>query len=377
MSPRRATVALALVLLATAAPAAAQDKPAAPKVTVLGPKELAFAAEGGKDTAEAELQVDNPGPAPAQAQLKLDGSTAKSLELEPTTLSVPPGITRPKVKVSGLEALDRKATAYAVITIGEARTVLPVRVTNERTLPRSIVFVALAVFAFLFVVSVAIAAKAKVLTGPAGNAKWTFESWATTLTAAGALLTTVTSAATLPEVPRRFDKETLVELSLVFALVLVAAPFLAKVFRKRLPEGTPDEKAKARIAEAAGVTSHHWAVLLGASLTGAAVIGQLLTLHYLGRELTNGATARTAVSVVSIALLVGASLYLWRTIFHELAPRDWMKEATAAAEAAAKAYQRVKLVPDAEVAGATTPEAATVAVDEAPPPAQPIVFKMP
>lgn len=381
------TAGLALLLCAVAcAPAGAADAEG-PFVTILGPKELSFAASPGKPDASAELQIDNPTGAPAHFDLVLGASTLDEVKLDTKTLDVPPGVHRQKISVSGLKDLDKKGRAFLVAQIGNSRTAVPVTITNPRKSPRDVVVATFVVFLVLTGFALGIAMRAGQLAAPAGNPKWGFESWATSLTGAGAILTTVVSSATLPDVPQRFDKNTLTELSLVFALLVFIGPFLAKVLRKK----PPSDATEAALARKYGVVNHHWAILVAASLVSAAVLGQLLTLALVARELANDATVRDVALGVTALLVVGALIYIWRTLFKELAPRDWMKMARDAETAEAAAFTWVKIKPDdpdvADVLAAEQVQRMLVAPEtgEAPPaeavvgpgPAQALVWKMP
>jgi hypothetical protein len=159
----------------------------------------------------------------------------------------------------------------------------------------------------------------------APNPKWSFSSWATTLTAAGALLGTVLGQATFPTVPDKISKAELVNLNIFFALVLVVGPFLFEALRVFRPEEAKN-----------GRTGNNLTVLIACGFTVWAVIGQLGSFGLLGWELLGGGNAGR-LGAIATGIFVILALWYFFTTASETVVRDWKKEEEEAKKAAEEA----------------------------------------
>jgi hypothetical protein len=348
----RAALLIALALLLTAASAGAVDKPAGaaqkppPKISSLAAEPVEAKAKSGEDVAVAKVPLLNPGRS-ADLTIAFQASSSKSVKLlGPKKVSIGPEITSVHVRLTGVKQLEEKAQGYVLILGGEEPVTQAVKITpapqGSRDWAETIVVSTLIVFAVLFfgvLVAAGLSSKGK-LGALSPGPSWSFSSWATTLTAVGALLATVVGDATLPDVPERLSKDTLTQLNLAFAVLLVVGPFVFQIFRAPSADASDQE---------AGLTGYNWALLFACSLTAAAVLGQILTLGMLGVELTEG-TWQEAVRVATGLLALGALVYFRRTAW-DLATTDWKKKAEAEAAAAAAMVQKVEIVkrpPDGE-----------------------------
>lgn len=214
------------------------------------------------------------------------------------------------------------------------------------------------------------------LRGPAPGPKWSFDSWATTFTAVGAIFGTVLGKLTLPTVPSQIDENTLVQLNLFFGALLAVGPFIFVAARRKplkddsevdtvrkALEGAKaecakpsengnnksrkkaDEKvrsAEKRLDEIESVRLGLWGyspMLLAAySITAAAVFGELAAVTLLVTEVTKGGW--DALVIVAAALL--ALFAAWYFVFtsYEQVSKDWLKDAQ---DAEKKAKQPLKV----------------------------------
>jgi hypothetical protein len=155
--------------------------------------------------------------------------------------------------------------------------------------------------------------KCAMLTKPAPGPKWSFESWATTSTALGAVLGTVLASTVVPAVPRQISKDSLVALNLVFAGMVVVAPFLFQAIRRG--DG-------AKVDQDAGLWGYNWALALACAITGGAVLGELATLALVGWEIAGAGFWGYLLLVAIIGLGLLAARYFVVTA-RELATTDW------------------------------------------------------
>lgn len=152
-----------------------------------------------------------------------------------------------------------------------------------------------------------------VLCGRAPGAKWSFESWATHLTAAGGLFGTVLAAASLPPAPMQIDKESLVALSLLFPALAVSAPFVFQALRRAKVDAAAEED---------GRWGYKWALLVACWLTLSAVFGELATLGLLAWVIVGGGLGGVVLEVGLATLVVLAAYYVVTTSY-ALVSTDW------------------------------------------------------
>jgi hypothetical protein len=149
---------------------------------------------------------------------------------------------------------------------------------------------------------------------PLGPVNWSFtDSWATTLTAVGALLGTILSSTdALPEKTELLTKGGFAGLSLFFGLLTLVAPLLFRAFA-RVPKIAPREPKDPPYHQ--GIVG---VFLAATAITLWAVIGQLGTAIVLLQEVAAAAALTPSLSWLFLAFLVASlafvALYAWRTI---------------------------------------------------------------
>lgn len=179
--------------------------------------------------------------------------------------------------------------------------------------------------------------------------KWSFDSWSTNLTAAAAGVGTVMTTAALPKHPHPVDENGLVSLSLLFGLLVVAAPFVFQSIRN--PKASPEDQD-------AGFWGFNITLLLACVLTIAAVVGELTALSLLYWEiLGGGGWGKVVVGVASAAGLV--AVYYFRVTVPPLAGADWHHKRHTARE---RHSERTRLAFQAAFAEVPQPENRPVVV---------------
>jgi len=149
-----------------------------------------------------------------------------------------------------------------------------------------------------------------------GAAGWTFsDSWASNLTAVGALLGTVLAAAALPENLSLLSKAQYASLNLFFGVLAVIAAFIynAVVAKKEVPADPPTSPRASYQTE--GFVPMY---LFSSMVTLWAVWGEIGTLYVM---LTDAIGHARFTSPQSVVFLIGtavvgaaAALYAWRTV---------------------------------------------------------------
>jgi hypothetical protein len=140
---------------------------------------------------------------------------------------------------------------------------------------------------------------------PAPGPKWTFSSWATNLTATGAVLGTVLAGATLPKTPRPLDTDTLKALNLFFGLLVVAGPFVFQCIRNPKVSATdPDD----------GRWGWNIGLLVGCCLTIAATVGEFTTLAVVYWILLGGGGWGWVAVLIAVLAGAGAAYYFLVTV---------------------------------------------------------------
>jgi len=138
---------------------------------------------------------------------------------------------------------------------------------------------------------------------PVGPATFSFnDSWASTLTAVGAILGTTLSTGDVFSTD--FDKATFAGLNLLFGTLIVVAPF----FYTAVSKGTVIDDGSTTGAKKTVYQGYVVAFLVSAAITLWAVLGELVTLHFLLKEVVTGVppsvTAIIAAVMGTTALLV-------------------------------------------------------------------------
>lgn len=319
--------ATALFLIASSTANAAPR----PEISVLGEGILEVEAEEGEDTAEVYLTLLNAGDQPARIAVSFeaaDSAGATVSQVDPATIDAE-SADRVKVTFSELEELAEPSEGQLVITggatpVAQAVGIMPAPQPSAPWAQIIAIGAAFASFLFMAVIVGVMPREAlRLLWKRAPGPKWSFDSWATTLTAAGALLGTVLGEATLPDVPDQIDKETIVRLNLLFAVVLVIAPFVFQAIRPPNLNAADQES---------GLTGFSIVLIFSCSLTFGAVLGELGTLALLSWEVIGGGVWGSVAVGIAGAVAALATYYFLVTT-RSLATTDWEAEAAAVAEA--------------------------------------------
>ena len=327
------TLAEASVFLAIAAilaPTAIAQAQTTPTLTLPeGTTALTVKGDSGEDTAQAHLPVFNSSTGRITPTVKLQASSADGLELSSVTEPrVPPGAAGSiDLTFKGLSDLDEKVDGQLVVSGGTAPQLREVSITPG---PQPAVGISWAI------VVCAIAAAAVVLMlvwvrressrdsdlqGNLEKAAPTLtldfgKSWSTNLTAIGGVLATVLAGVTYPDVPRQIGKDGVTALSLLFAGLVVVAPFVFQGLR----HNPPDQKALRDL------TGTNRGLAIACSITFGAVIGELLTLVLLGWELIQG-TVGVLLLFLGVLVLCGLAARYTRHGIRDFLLRDWEWEA--------------------------------------------------
>lgn len=321
---RHSVLLIAVIVAALVGPATAQAT-GGEGVTVLSSSNaVTVSAAEGKDSAETHLALFNESPTSTPLTVRFDGSSNAAVKVASTTPSQLPAetVTRVAVVFEGLEELHEAVSGELVILGGPHPVAQSVEVTPAPQ-PSSD-WVLLIFFASLFAAAfVALAVVGnmpkddlKPLKYAAPGAKWEAKSWATTLTATGALLGTVLGGVTFPTYPEQISKESLVNLNLFFGALVVIGPFLFQALRRK----TVSEKD--RKAERYGT---NLTLLLTSAVTIWAVFGQLAAFALLGFELISTEWLAALIAVGLGLLALGAARYFFLTM-SEAVIRNWSTE---------------------------------------------------
>ena len=299
---------------------------------------LKVSAKKGQDQATSTIFVLNEGKEQASVEVSFvapPGTTVTANANAPV-----PGSSVAPVEVTfgGLNGLDKEIVGALAISGGSAPLARSVEITPAidptRDWPRDILFFSLVMALLLACISVGWVEKKanlKRLLTPAPGPKWSLDSWATTVTAAGAVLGTVLGALTFPDTPEQVSKDTLVSLNVFFGLLLVTGPFLLKALRR--PSASPTDQE-------GGLWGTNLTVLLASCMILAAVVGEIATLGLLFSELLDGNAAWVAVTSAVLAEVV--ALFYFVTTIPRIVATDWTALA-AEAKASEKEADRARM----------------------------------
>lgn len=297
-----ASVLIVISLLCASGSVAAATAQA-PSLSLLGTSNtLKVTGSEGEDAATGYISLLNPGQQPVDISVAFQAASSDTVKIAmvtPTTVA-PGAAQRVGVTFSGLQDLEGAATGQLVITSGESPVAQSVEV-DPAPQPSAPWPEVLIVASFLVALTLALAVVGNMpgndrspLRNPAPGAKWSFSSWATTLTGAGAVFGTALATATLPAFPDQIGKPTLVNLNILFGLLAVLAPFLFQALRRR--KVTDDEQDAAR-------TGTNLTLLIACSITLWALLGQLGAFALLAWELIGGGAV--AWAVLAALFLIG------------------------------------------------------------------------
>lgn len=285
---------------------------------------ITVTAGEGKDTAETHLTLFNENPTHSRLEVRFEASSNASVKVVSATPKRLPAeeVTRVAVVFEGLESLREPVSGELVVIAGPDPIAQSVEVKPApqptAPWPLLILFVPLfgAIFVALMVVGNMPGDDLAPLRYAAPGTKWEAKSWATTLTAAGALLGTVLGGVTFPSYPEQISKESLVNLNLLFGALVVIGPFLFQALRRR----TVDEKD--RKAERFGT---NLTLLMTSAVTLWAVFGQLAAFALLTWELISAEWLAAIIVVALVLLAISAARYFILTM-SEAVIRNWSTE---------------------------------------------------
>jgi len=280
---------------------------------------LEVSGEEGKDTATGYFTLFNPSDKATPIEVKFQAASSEKLTVDKVTPElVPPGeAQRVGVTFSGMENLDAAVSGQLVVLGGVTPVAQAVKVSPapRPDMPWAEVLIGVSFFiaAFLALAVVGAMESTASLRNAAPGPKWSFDSWATTLTGAGAIFGTVLAEVTLPSFTEQFSKETLTNLSLFFGILVVLAPFIFQATRRRTPVTTAEEEER---------VGTNLTLLIACTITLWAVLGQLGTFALLGWELIGDEPLRW-VAMLAILLIAGLAVRYFLITASLLVRRDW------------------------------------------------------
>lgn len=322
-------------------PAAAQpagqgqqaQPPAAAELTLINPGPLTVDASEGKDTAIAYLTLENPGKTGVEYGVRFLATSSKAVEFEDLTSQVLPrgAVRRVALSFSGLKALNEAVSGQIVIsgsapTISETAEVQPAP-QPEVAWPPVVIFVSFFAALLLSLAIVPSRPGLGVLKTPAPGPKLSFESWATSLTAAGAIVGTVIGGVVFPSFPQQISKQALLNLGVFFAAVVVVAPFVFEALRLIRPGKGEEEK---------GRVGTNLGLLIACALTMWGVLGELGSLSLLVWELATSDVERSWMLGCIALIAVLAARYFLISVYY-LVRKEWAAEEAEAAAVTAPA----------------------------------------
>jgi hypothetical protein len=274
-----------------------------------GPETLEVTGEKGDDSATGYLTLLNSGESPLPVRISFQAGSDEGLtagEVKPRSI---PSHTAERVAItfSGLGSLDEAASGQLIVEGGES--VLSKTVEVKPGLQPAAEWPAVLIgvsftLALLLGLYVAIGADNADLARPAPGPKLTFESWASTFTAVGAVLGTVLPEVAYPPFPEQIGKDTLVSLNLLFLALIAFAPFSYQALRR---------SDAGEVGEDEGMVGTNLTLLLACTLTLWAVLGELGTVTLLASELVGGELPELVVLFGAALVFVLAILYFLRT----------------------------------------------------------------
>jgi hypothetical protein len=141
------------------------------------------------------------------------------------------------------------------------------------------------------------------------------KSFATTLTAVGALLGTILSEDLLDDSTAGVSKEGFQALNLTFGVLILVAPLVYLLFQR---QKTTTKQVNGKTEEETHYEGKTWALLVSSAITLWAVIGEIATIYLLLGQLdAAGSIGSTAITIMQGALFIGALcalFYSWRKL---------------------------------------------------------------
>jgi hypothetical protein len=316
---------MAAALGAHAGPAAAQ-----PELTFTEPDKLAFALPSddyksvwlrsnqaaGPDITWA-LLVDKGGSTPVTVREAPGLPRQPVLEIQGAKGIAGNSVARYRVRVRGLASGDVKGAQLVARVPRAAPAALDVSISAKSDFSPSIDDVLILPFIVALVLMLIRGGTLdNGFTGPVGTVDLDFsKSFATTLTAIGALLGTILSAGLLDDSTTGISKSGFQALNLTFGVLILVAPLVYLVTQSEIETttGTPPNTQTVKHYQGRG-----WALLLASTVTLWAVLGEIVTIYLLlGQIDAAGAVSSTAITIMQGALAIGvllAILYSWRKL---------------------------------------------------------------
>ncbi len=330
---------MSLAVLLIAAPSAQARTGEEVPLSILNTSPLTASGEKGKDEVEVKFTILNSSAESIHVdQVKFQAATSEALEVgtwDPKDIP-PEEAVRLAVTLTGVKGLSEEVTGQLVVKSKELPVAQALAVTPsapDDPWPAVLVFLALG-FAAVAAVGVRGVVGKATMTEPVPDPKWSFSSWATTLTAAGAAFGVVLGGVTYPSFPHHVSKVELTNLNVLFGLLLVVGPFLYEALRRYVPK--PDGIVVKRPSEPPGDDKpkregRKWMLLIASFFTLWAVLGQIGALGLLGSELVAGFWEWVCIGAALVAAAF-AMKYFFDTAREQL-ETDW-EEKPAKAEGA-------------------------------------------
>ena len=314
--------AIFVMVVSPAADATPPKTSRRPPISVLGgTTTLKVAGSQGSDTASGSFTLLNRGRSAARIGVAFQAGSSQT----PTVSGFAPkrvaaGKARLiEVTFAGLASLDGTAIGQLVVTGARAPVAQSVEVVPaiqpsvpwpEILLGGSFLLAAVLMVAVIFGMP---GNDRSPLSNPAPGPKWSFSSWATTLTGLGGVLGIVLTQVTFPPFPAEMSKEEMVSLSALFSILVVLAPFIFQALRKTgLSE---DDEHDGRIGT-------NRTLLLSSTVTLWAVAGQLGVFGMLCWEILGRGTV--AWFAIAALVLIGAlALRYYHVTMSAAVLRDW------------------------------------------------------
>lgn len=293
-----------------------------PPISVLGgTTTLKVTGSQGSDTAAGSFTVLNRGRSVARIGVAFQASSAQTLTISGfAPKRVAAGKARLiEVTFAGLASLNGAATGQLVLTGARAPVAQSVEVVPaiqpSAPWPEIVLGGSFALAALLMVVVIfgMPGNDRSPLGNPAPGPKWSFSSWATTLTGLGGILGIVLTQVTFPPFPAQMSKEEMVNLSAFFAILVVLAPFIFQALRKT---GLSEED------EHDGRIATNRILLLSSTVTLWAVVGQLGVFAMLCWEILGRGTVAW-FAIAALALIGALALRYFHVTMSAAVLRDW------------------------------------------------------
>jgi len=168
-----------------------------------------------------------------------------------------------------------------------------------------------------------------------GSASWDFsQSWATNITVAGAILTTLLGFSGLPDYGKFMPKSSYLSLGILFGVLVTLAPSVYNFIRKPVDPPPPDPN---NLVPATGPSfqGYVFGFLLASFVTLWGVLGQLATIGLLLKELVDsgplpsvmGSAFNIVIVLVALFLLVYSNVTIYFNVQHQVLHRNAHRQA--------------------------------------------------